>query len=205
MSFISIFSDVELQSADIVFLLDGSDDMRASERQILDFVREFVKQIDIGPRKVQVALIQYSREPTAEFLLNSNAVKDDVLRNLNNVRLKGGRTVNTGVALEFVKNNLFTASAGSRIHQAVPQILIILSGRRSDDDVQVAVDGLRNAGIVIYSIGMNKADRLEMEQLGHSLTEKFFIEESTDFPLVREQLLLAIASQSAAVTPGVGE
>lgn len=179
--------------------------MRASERQILDFVREFVKQIDIGPRKVQVALIQYSGEPTAEFLLNSNALKDDVLRNLNNVRLKGGQTVNTGVALEFVKNNLFTASAGSRIQQAVPQILIILSGRRSDDDVQVAVDGLRNAGIVIYSIGMNNADRLEMEQLGHSLTEKFFIEESTDFPLVREQLLLAIASQSAAVTPGVGE
>lgn len=204
-SIVSTFSESELWSADIVFLLDGSDDMRASERQILDFVREFVKQIEIGPRKVQVALTQYSTEPTTDFLLNTYSLKDDVLRHLNNVKLKGGLTLNTGVALDYVKNNVFTASSGGRAQQAVPQILILLSGRKSEDDVLHALHRLRNAGIVLYNIGVNNADRLEMEQLAHSPTAKYFIKEISDFPLVREQLLSVIASQKGDASPVVGE
>lgn len=196
---------MKLQSADIVFLLDGSDSVRGRERQILEFVREFVKQIEIGPRKVQFALTQYSTDPTAEFLLNTYSVKADVLHHLSNVRLKGGQTVNTGAALDFVKNNVFTVSSGSRNQQDVPQILVLFNGRKSDDDVQGAGDSLRNAGIVLYTIGLNNADKLEVEELAHSPTGHFFIKESAQFPLVREQLLLAIASQNTSVTPAVGE
>lgn len=201
----STISDLKLQSADIVFLLDGSNDMRASERQILDFVREIVKQIEIGPSKVQVALTQYSTEPTTDFLLNTYSQKDDVLSHLSNVNLKGGTSLNTGVALDYVKNSVFSASSGSRAQQGVPQILILLSGRKSGDDVSGAVDRLRNAGIILYSIGLNNADRLEIEQLAHSPQAKYFIKEISDFPLVREQLLSTITSHKDTVTPGVGE
>uniref|UniRef100_A0A8P4KMT4 VWFA domain-containing protein n=1 Tax=Dicentrarchus labrax TaxID=13489 RepID=A0A8P4KMT4_DICLA len=197
--------ELKLQSADIVFLIDGSDGMRASERQILDFVREFVKQTEIGPDKVQVALTQYSTEPMTDFLLNTYSVKDDVLSHLGNLKLRGGFTLNTGGALDYVKNNVFNASSGSRAQQGVPQILILLSGRKSEDDVLGAVDGLRKAGIVLYSIGVNNADSLEMEQLAHSPSAKYFIKDISDFPLVREQLLLGIASHKDTVSPGVGE
>lgn len=196
---------MEIQSADIVFLLDGSDSMRGNERQILEFVREFVKQVEIGPRKVQVALTQYSREPTTEFLLNTYSVKTDVLHHLSKIKLKGGRTVNTGATLDFIKNNVFIASLGSRKEQAVPQILVLFSGRKSDDDVQGAAESLRNAGIILYSIGVNNADKVEMEELAHSPARHFFIKESAMFPLVKEQLLLAMATQNIAVTPSVGE
>lgn len=178
--------------------------MRASERQILDFVRDLVKQIQIGRSKVQVALIQYSTEPTTDFFLNTHSLKDDVLSHLDNVKLKGGFTVNTGVALDYVKNNVFTASSGSRAQQGVPQILILLSGRKSEDDVLGPVDRLRNAGIVIFSVGVNDADRLEMKQLAHSPGAEYFIKEISDFPLVREQLLSGIASDKGTVRP-VGE
>ena len=201
----STISELEIQSADIVFLLDGSDDVRAREGQILDFVREFVKQIEIGPSKVQVALTQYSTEPTTDFLLNTYSQKDDVLSHLSNVQLKGGFSLNTGVALDYVTNNVFTASSGSRAQQGVPQILILLSGRKSEDDVFGPMDRLRNAGIVLYSVGMNNADSLEMEQLAHSPRAKYFIKEVSDFSLVREQLLSGIASHKAIVSPGVGE
>uniref|UniRef100_A0A671VB72 VWFA domain-containing protein n=1 Tax=Sparus aurata TaxID=8175 RepID=A0A671VB72_SPAAU len=194
---------INIKSADIVFLLDGSNDMRASERQILDFVREIVKQIEIGPSKVQVALTQYSTEPTTDFLLNTYSQKDDVLSHLSNVNLKGGTSLNTGVALDYVKNSVFSASSGSRAQQGVPQILILLSGRKSGDDVSGAVDRLRNAGIILYSIGLNNADRLEIEQLAHSPQAKYFIKEISDFPLVREQLLSTITSHKDTVTPGV--
>lgn len=177
--------------------------MQSSEQQTLEFVREFVKQIEIGPKKAQVALIQYSTEPTPEFLLNKYSLKDEIMNHLNNVKLKGGLTVNTGAALNYVKNNVFTASSGSRALQGVPQMLILLSGRKSNDEIVNPVNGLRNAGIVLFGVGVNNADRLEIEQLAPRA--KYFIKEISDFPHVREELLSAISSFKRTISPDVGE
>ncbi|KAM6978379.1 uncharacterized protein LKV04_013778 [Tautogolabrus adspersus] len=197
--------ELDLQRADIAFLLDGSDDMEASERQSLDFVRDFVQQLKFGPNNVQVALIQYSKEPANEFLLTTYSQKDDVLSHLSNVKLKGGSVVNTGLALDYMKNNVFTASSGSRAQQGVPQILILLSGRKSNDDAFGPVDRLKNAGIVLFSIGVNNADRLEMEQLAQSPGAFYFVKEMSEFPLVGEQLLSSIALYKSTASSSVGE
>lgn len=196
-------AEAGFQSADIVFLLDGSDDMQPSEQQTLEFVREFVKQIEIGPKKAQVALIQYSTEPTTEFLLNKYSLKDDIINHLDNMKLKGGSTVNTGVALDYVKNNVFTASSGSRALHAVSQILILFSGRNSNDEILGPLERLRNAGIVLFGIGVNNADRFEMEQLAPRAM--YFIKNTSDFPHVREQLLSVISSLKSTISPDVGK
>ncbi|KAL3970221.1 piezo-type mechanosensitive ion channel component 1/2 [Sarotherodon galilaeus] len=198
----SVTAEAGFQSADIVFLLDGSDDMQPSEQQTLEFVREFVKQIEIGPKKAQVALIQYSTEPTTEFLLNKYSLKDDIINHLDNMKLKGGSTVNTGKALDYVKNNVFTASSGSRALHAVPQILILFSGRNSNDEILGPLERLRNAGIVFFGIGVNNADRFEMEQLAPRAM--YFIKNTSDFPNVREQLLSVISSLKSTISPDVG-
>lgn len=194
-----------VDSADIVFLLDGSDGMKESERQVAEFLKEFVMEMEIGPEKVQIALVQYSAEPTSVFLLNTHAQKNEVLSHLSGMKLIGGQSVKTGAALEYVKNNVFAASAGSRAQQAVPQILIHLSGKKSEDDVLDAVNRLRTAGIILHSVGVKNADRLEMEQVAHSPTSKYFIQDDSDFPLVREQLISVIASQTDVINPVVGE
>nr|XP_043875234.1 collagen alpha-3(VI) chain-like [Solea senegalensis] len=193
----------ELELADIVFLLDASDETQASEILVLDFVREFVKQTEIGPSKVQVALVQYSTEPTINFLLNTYSLRDAVMSHLSNVKLKGGSSLNTGIALDYVKNNVLTVSSGSRAQQGVPQILILLSGRKSDDDVLTPVDQLRKAGIVLFNIGVNNADRMELEQFAQSPKALFFIKEKSDIPLMKERLLSAIASHKGTFIPGV--
>lgn len=194
-----------LDRADIVFLLDGSDGMKESERQIVEFLKEFVTEVEIGPEKVQIALVQYSTEPTVVFFLNTYSQKNTILGHLNGMKLIGGQSVKTGDALEYVKNIVFAAPSGSRAQQAVPQILIHLSGKKSDDDVLNAVNRLRTAGIVLHSVGVKNADRLEMEQVAHSPTAKYFIQENSDFPLVREQLISVIASQTDVINPVVGE
>lgn len=201
----STSAKLDLQRADIAFLLDGSDDMQASERQSLDFVRDFVQQLNLGPNNVQAALVQYSTDPTVEFLLNTYPLKEDILRHLTNVKLKGGSTVNTGEALYYMKNIVFDASSGSRAQQGVPQILILLSGKKSGDDVFGPVEGLRKAGILLFSIGVNNADRLEMEQLAQGLGTSYFVQEKSDFPLVREQVLTSIALHKGTVSSSVGE
>ncbi|XP_067371143.1 collagen alpha-3(VI) chain-like [Channa argus] len=196
-------AELELQSADIVFLLDGSDDMQASERHILDFVKEFVKKLEIGPSKVQVALIQYSTEPKSEFILNTYSLKNDVLSHLNNTKLKGGHTVKTGGALDYVRKNVFTSLSGSRVQQGVPQVLILLSGQKSEDDVLGAVGRLRNTGVALFSVGVNNADKMEMAQLAQSPRAMYFVKDKSEFPLVKEELLSAIASHKETVSPGI--
>lgn len=179
--------------------------MQASERECLDFVRDFVQQLNLGPNNVQVALSQYSAEPTVEFLLKTYSLKEDILRHLTNVKLKGGSTANTGAALYHMQNIVLTASSGSRAQQGVPQILILLSGKKSGDDVFGPVDRLRKAGIVLFSIGVNNADRLEMEQLAQNHGTSYFVQEKSGFPLVREQVLSSIALHKGTVSSSVGE
>ncbi|XP_032423103.1 collagen alpha-3(VI) chain isoform X7 [Xiphophorus hellerii] len=194
--------DTDHQKADIVFLVDGSDNMQPNERLILEFVTDFVKKLEIGPSKAQVALVQYSTEPTADFTLNKYSLKEDTLNHLSNVQLKGGGSVNTGRAIDFVRNTIFTASSGSRLQQGVPQVLILASGRKSEDDILRPVGMLKNAGIVLFAVGVDSADRFEMEQLAPGAW--YFLRESSDFPLVRQQLLSATATLRGSVSPGIG-
>ncbi|XP_037136411.1 uncharacterized protein col6a3 isoform X2 [Syngnathus acus] len=190
--------------ADIVFLLAGSDDMRANEGPVLDFVRDFVQQVEIGPGNVQVAVIQYSTVPTAEFVLNSYGQKDDLMAQLSNVKLRGGSTVNTGEALQYARNYMFTASAGSRAQQGIPQTMIVLSGKKSDDSVAEPLNGLREAGIDLYSIGMNGADKQEMQEISQNVETAYFVQAPSDFPVVMQQLLSAILSHRSITEPGFG-
>lgn len=179
--------------------------MQENEKHILGFVREFVQQTDIGRNKVQLALIQYSMQPTPDFLLKTYSVKEDVLSHLSNVKLKGGLTVNTGVALDYVRNNVFTTSSGSRAQQGVPQILIVLHGRKSEDDVSGPTGRLTDAGIVIFSVGLNNVDPIESVQLQQSHGKEYLIKDMSDFNHVRQQLFSSIQSQKEPARPGLGE
>lgn len=205
--FVSIsdtFTAVELKDmVDIVFLLDGSDHMRANEGLILDFVKEFVEQIEIGPNKAQVALIEYSTEPTADFVLNTYSQKEDVLKQLRNKKLKGGAAANMGRAIDYVKNTVFAASSGSRARQGVPQVLILASGRRSEDDTVGPVERLKNAGIALFGVGVKTGDMSAMEQLAPGAFH--FISELSDIPLVREQMYSKISSLKDVISPDTGE
>ena len=179
--------------------------MQQSARGIQSFLKEFVEQIDIGPNKAQVAIIQYSEEPTPAFYLNTYSLKRDILKYVSDFKLKGGKHVNTGKALDYVARNVFTSSAGGRALTGVPQILIILSGRKSQDDVKVPLESLKNAGVVLFSVGVGNADWLEMQNLAHNPRDAYLIKETSDFSVVRQKLLSQVASHKASIIPGIGE
>lgn len=199
----STAAEAEKQKADIVFLLDGSDNMVPNERLILEFFTDFVKKIEIGRSKAQVALVQYSREPTVDFVLNKYSIKEDALSHFSNVKLKGGDTVHTGKAIDFVRNTVFTASSGSRVQQGVPQVLVLVSGRKSDDDVLRPVERLKNAGVALFIIGVDSADGFEMEEVAPGAW--YVVEESSDFPVVRQKVLSVAATLRGSVHTGGGK
>uniref|UniRef100_A0A4W5NLM4 VWFA domain-containing protein n=1 Tax=Hucho hucho TaxID=62062 RepID=A0A4W5NLM4_9TELE len=199
-------SDIQMvDGVDVVFLLDGSDKMRGSVQSIRDFLGQFVEHLEIGPDKTHVAVIQYSDKPTTNFLLNTYSSKSDIMAKVRNINLEGGRPLNTGEALDFVKKNVFTASSGSRLQEGIPQILILLSGEKSQDDVLVPSESLKAAGIMLLTVGVKDADGAEMRNIAYSPNQAHLLREFSDLSLVRQQLLSAIVSHKDAARPGLGE
>lgn len=149
----------------MVFLLDGSDGVRTSFPLLKEFVQRLVESLDVGPDRVRVAVVQYSDRTRPEFYLNSYIDQQDVVSAIRGLTLLGGPTPNTGAALDFVLRNILVSSAGSRLAEGVPQLLIVLTADRSGDDVRGPSVALKRQGAVALGIGIGSADVTEMQTI----------------------------------------
>lgn len=159
-----------------MFLIDGSFDSRNGFEEIRGFISKVVQSLNVGENRDQVAVVQYSRDATANFYLNSYSSKDDVLNSIGTMRHKFGRPLNTGRALEFVKDNVFAASVGGRHAESVPQYLYLFSGGRSGDDVRGPAQSLKEIGIKTFSVGTKNSDTLEMQTISLTPSHYFHVE-----------------------------
>lgn len=161
--------DTGSNTRDIVFLVDGSDASRNGLPAIREFIRRMVEDID--DEAVRVAVVQYSDDATAYFNLNTHKTKGAIVYAVRSLRHKGGRSRNTGAALQFVQDHIFTASSGSRHLEGVPQILLLLTGGSSSDDVSQPASNLKQTGVLSFAIGMKNAKQEELENIAS--TPKF--------------------------------
>ncbi|XP_058642214.1 collagen alpha-3(VI) chain-like [Onychostoma macrolepis] len=186
---------------DVVFLLDGSDGTRNSFPAMRDFVQRVVEQFNIEANRDRVSVVQYSRDAEVHFYLNSYTTKEDVLDRVRGLRHKGGRPLNTGAALQYVRDNVFTASSGSRRLEGVPQILILLSGGRSFDSVDAAASSLKELGVLIWGIGSRGSDSGELQRISYDPSYALSVSDFSELPNVQEQLLASVQDVAMAVTP----
>lgn len=126
------------------------------------------KELDTNDDVVRMAVVQYSDDVMVYFNLKSHNSKKALVYALRNLRHKGGRNRKTGAALEFVRNNIFTTSFGSRHLDGVPQILVLLTVGKSSDDVSTAAVTLKQFGIQSFAIGLKKAKLEELEKIAFS-------------------------------------
>ncbi|XP_069081666.1 collagen alpha-3(VI) chain [Pleurodeles waltl] len=194
---------VEVNRRDIVFLIDGTAAMgNVNFAPVRDFVTKLVQRLDIGPELVQVAVAQYANNPKAEFYFNTHSNKKDVVANLKKLRPMGGGPLNTGAALDFVRNNFFTSSAGSRIAEGVPQFLVLLTGGKSRDDVAEASRQLKQNNLVTFTVGAHRADSAELEQIAFDASLVFSPSEFRAAPLqgILPSVLSPLKSLTTVVT-----
>lgn len=151
----------------MVFLLDGSDGVRSGFLLLKGLVQRVVESLDVGPDRVRVAVVQYSDRTKPEFYLNSYMDRQSVVSAIQGLALLGGPAPNTGAALNFVLQNILISSAGSRIQEGVPQLLIVLTADRSGDDVRGPSGVLRAANVVPVGIGIGNADITEMRTISY--------------------------------------
>uniref|UniRef100_A0A3B4EGF3 Collagen, type VI, alpha 3 n=1 Tax=Pygocentrus nattereri TaxID=42514 RepID=A0A3B4EGF3_PYGNA len=185
---------------DVVFLLDGSDGTRKGFTAMLDFVQKVVEKLNVEENRDRVSVVQYSRDPETHFYLNTYSEETDVLDTIKTLRHRGGRTLNTGSALQYVRDNVFTSSAGSRSQQGVPQILILLSGSRSNDNVDTPASALKESGVLILGVGTRNSSR-EIQRIVSDPSYAQSISEISDLPAVQQQFLSTLASTVSYVTP----
>lgn len=164
---------VKATKADVVFLVDGSSSIGIENFQaVRQFLRSIVSGLDIGPDKVRVGLAQYSNEPYREFLLKDHMDKTSLLAQLDRFPYRTGET-ETGKAINFTRTEFFTEEAGSRASNRVPQILLVLTDGESADDVTVPARMLRKQGIIVFAIGVGRANIKELESIANRPVDRF--------------------------------
>lgn len=172
-----------------MFLLDGSDNTQSGFPAMKSFVQRVVESLSVGENKDRVSVVQYSSDPKTHFSLNTYEEKQDVLAAVQQLNHKGGKPLNTGAALAYVRNNAFTDSSGSRHQDGVPQILIMLNGGRSQDDVASAAAALKHAKVVPFCVGTRNADILELQMIAHNPSYAFSVLRFDDIGSIHQQLV----------------
>lgn len=181
--------ELESPQRDVVFLMDGSDDTRSDFPAMKGLVQRVIETLNIGDNKDQVSVVQYSRDPRMHFSLNTYMEKTDILKALQQLNHLGGTPLNTGAALDFVRNKAFSDLSGSRHKYSVPQILILLSGGRSQDDVASAVVALKQKNIVPFCVGAKNADILELQMIAHNPSYALSVPQFNDIESIHSQLM----------------
>ncbi|XP_029566688.1 collagen alpha-3(VI) chain isoform X1 [Salmo trutta] len=197
----TILVESQAPRRDVVFLLDGSDGTRSGFPAMRDFVQRVVETLGVDENRDRVAVVQYSRDPAAQFYLNTYTTKGEILNTVRGLRHKGGRPLNTGAALQYVRDNVFTVSSGSRRIEGVPQLLILLSGGRSFDNVDTPASALKELGVLIFGIGTRSSDSRELQRISHDPSYALSVSDFTDLPNIQQQLLSSVEAVVIEVTP----
>jgi collagen type VI alpha len=185
----------------VVFLLDGSDGTRNGFPAMRDFIHTVVEKLNVGENNDRVSVAQYSGDAEANFYLNTYNTKADILDMVSGLRHKGGRPVNTGAALQYVRDNVFTASSGSRRQEGVPQLLILVNGGRSSDSVDTPASALKQLGITVLGIGTRNSDHGQLQKISSKPNYALSVSDFSDLPNIQEQLSSAISTVTVRATP----
>ncbi|XP_060790300.1 collagen alpha-1(XII) chain isoform X3 [Neoarius graeffei] len=183
--------DVNIQ-ADIVLLVDGSYSIGlANFAKVRAFLEVLVNSFDIGPSKVQISLVQYSRDPHTEFALNKHHDISAVVKAIRTFPYRGGST-NTGKAMTYVREKIFVPNRGAR--KSVPRIMVLITDGKSSDSFKDSATNLRNTDVEIFAVGVKDAVRTELEAIANPPAENhvFQVEDFDAFERISKELTQSI-------------
>lgn len=175
--------------------MDGSVNVGSSNfPYVRDFLINLINNLGISSEGTRVGLAQFSDTPRTEFYLNTLTSKSDLIERLGQLRIKGGNVLNIGSALQFVLRNHFTRSAGSRIDDKIPQMLVVLAAGASADNIRAAANDLIRSGVLTFCIAAGDADKEELETIAFNPSLVYEIGDFSSLPDFSQQLLTPITT-----------
>lgn len=173
---------------DIVFLIDGSDDVRSKFPAMRDFIATLVDNFELDQGEDKVAVVQYSNDAEVSFNLDTYNTRDDIIKHIKMLRPKGGRPQYIGAALQFVKDNVFVSKAKDQHHHR-KQILVVMTGGRSRDSPRGPASMLKAAGVVAFAIGSKMSNLSEMNIISSDKSYSYIVSDFDNLPLIQQLLL----------------
>ncbi|XP_060541857.1 collagen alpha-6(VI) chain-like [Pantherophis guttatus] len=161
---------------DLVFVIDSSSSIGETNYTLMNnFIIGIVNKSDVGKDHVQFGAVKYSNNPEIMFKLNTYNKRSDIIKFIQDNTLLKGDTY-TAKALQLSKG-LLTKENGSRIHQGVPQVLMVITDGESHDKaiLDSTSNELRKKGTIIYAIGIKDANREELEIMAGSKDYWFYM------------------------------
>uniref|UniRef100_A0AAX7VMA3 VWFA domain-containing protein n=1 Tax=Astatotilapia calliptera TaxID=8154 RepID=A0AAX7VMA3_ASTCA len=176
---------------DIVIVLDASNSIFPWE-PIVEFLKNLLPALDIGPQSTQVGVIQYAVNPKFEFKLNQYQNNKDAISAASNIKQMYGEMTNTFQAIKFA-----SAQNGGRPN-AAKVMVVVTDGESHDSSMTKAViadcekKGITRFGIAVlgyYTRNNIDTEKLisEIKSIASSPTEKHF------FNVSEEAVLYTIA------------
>ncbi|RMC00145.1 hypothetical protein DUI87_23556 [Hirundo rustica rustica] len=163
----------DVLEADIVFLVDGSSSIgRNNFRAVRTFMDKLVGAFvqAMGEKAVRFAMVQYSDDPRVEFPFSRHTDGTSVRRAIQQLSYKGGNT-RTGAGFRYIADNFF---GPTQRQPGVPQICILITDGKSQDDAEGPAAKLKNQGIKVFAVGIKNADHKELIRVASMPTDAFF-------------------------------
>ncbi|EPQ06122.1 Collagen alpha-6(VI) chain [Myotis brandtii] len=172
-SHVSMNQDSGPEYADVVFLVDSSDHLGIKSFPLVKtFINKVITSLPIEASKYRVALAQYSDKLHSEFQLNTFKGRNPMLNHLKKNFVFMGGALRIGNALREAHRTYFSGPANGRDKKLFPPVLVVLASAESEDDVEEASKALREDGVRIISVGLQKASE---ENLKAMATAQFHV------------------------------
>lgn len=180
---------------DVVVVCDESNSIYPWNA-VKNFLEKFVQSLDIGPKKTQVALIQYANRPRVIFDFNTYKTKEKMVEATSLTSQNGGDLTNTFKAIEFARNHAYLPSSGGR--PGATKVMVVVTDGESHDGsmlkevIQKCNDNeiLRFGIAVLGYLNRNALDTKnlikEIKAIASTPTERFFFNVADEAALLEK-------------------
>ncbi|KAL4837858.1 hypothetical protein H8958_013776 [Nasalis larvatus] len=183
---------------DLVFILDGSYSVGPENFEIVKkWLVNITKNFDIGPKFIQVGVVQYSDYPVLEIPLGSYDSGEHLTAAVESILYLGGNT-RTGKAIQFALDYLFAKSS-----RFLTKIAVVLTDGKSQDDVKDAAEAARDSKITLFAIGVgSETEDAELRAIANkpSSTYVFYVEDYIAISKIREVMKQKLCEESVCPT-----
>lgn len=176
------------KKADVMLLMDGSRSIDEENfRIMIDFVTSLINPAVIV-QNTKIGFAVYGGVYKEEFSLSFFPNRSELEFKIQSIKQIKGRQSNIVNALEKVKHN-FQPEKGSRIHENVQQILLVIIAGRTSSRAARAAESLRKKGVDIYAIGVGNVDQSQLTQITGSPSRKYAVDDFSNLKNIKKRLV----------------
>ena len=161
---------------DLVLVLDASGSIGGTNfNKMLSFVEDMIMYLEVDNGKVRIGLVTFSNGERVWFHLDRYKTRIEMIERLKQITYPGG-TTNTGAALRYVHNVMFSSSHDRRPN--VMNVAVVITDGESNNPRETFREAMamKKKGIVSVSVGIgNWLSEYELEAIASYPYESYRI------------------------------